>query len=121
MELKKEAVHYIAGFLVQEYKNFAAIVPVVHDQTPIHPQGRNGQFSVTNNKTLIMIGDRAQLQFQLSLSIIGYVGVYNLAFQSPRIDVSSVDYFVMKNCNLYVKLNLGMHVFYSMHHIILRR
>ena len=48
-----------------------------------------------------MIGDRAQLQFQLSLSNIGYVGVYNLTFQSPRIDVSSVDYFVMKNCNLY--------------------
>ena len=64
-------------------------------------QGRNGQFSVTSIKTLILIGDGAQLQFQLSLSNIGYVGVYSLAFQSPRIDVSSVDYFVMKNCNLY--------------------
>ena len=56
---------------------------------------------MTNIKTLIMIGDRAQLQFQLSLSNIGYVGVYSLAFQSSRIDVSSVDYFVMKNCSLY--------------------
>jgi hypothetical protein len=66
--------------------------------------GRNGQLSMTNIKTLIMIGDGAQLQFQLSLSNVGYVGVYNLTFQNSGIDIVNVDHFVMENCNLYDKI-----------------
>ena len=42
--------------------------------------GNPGRFSVANIETFIMIGDRAQLEFLLSLSNIGYVGIHNLTF-----------------------------------------
>ena len=56
---------------------------------------------VANIKRFALIGDRAQLQFQLSLSSIGEVRIHNLNFaNSPRIDVRNVQSFVMKNCTL---------------------
>ena len=57
--------------------------------------------SVANIKRFTMIGDGAQLQFQLSLSNIGDVRIYNLTFTDcPRIDVRNVQSFVMENCTL---------------------
>ena len=66
--------------------------------------GNPGRFSVTNIETFIMIGDRAQLEFLLSLSNIGYVGIHNLTFPETRnshgFDVRDVYHFVIENCIL---------------------
>ena len=65
-----------------------------------------GRFSVANIKTFTMIGDRAQLQFPLSLSNIGFVGIHNLSFQIPssqRFEVNNVQWrtvFCIKLQNL---------------------
>ena len=59
--------------------------------------------SVANIKRFTMIGIGAQLQFRLSLSNIGVVHIYNSTFtgtNSPRVDVRSVQSFVMENCTL---------------------
>lgn len=65
---------------------------------------RSSGFSVANIKTFIMIGDRTQLQFQLSLSNIGYVGMHNLSFlempSSSRLYIRDVHHFIMENCIL---------------------
>ena len=56
---------------------------VYHSTTLIFTFGnytRSSRFSVVNIKTFTMIGDEAQLQFQLSLSNIGYVGIMDLMF-----------------------------------------
>ena len=80
---------------------------VDHSTTLIFTPGNyslSGTFYVTNIKIFTMIGDSAQLQFPLSLSNIGYVGIHNLTFQIPsyqRFDVNNVHHFVMENCILY--------------------
>ena len=83
---------------------------VYHSTTLIFTPGnyslleRSGAFSVANIKTFIMIGDRAQLQFQLSLSNIGYVGIHNLSFPvTPNrygFYIQDVNYIMMENCIL---------------------
>jgi hypothetical protein len=57
---------------------------VYHYTTLIFTPGNYSDqlLSVTNVQTLILIGDGAQIQFPLSFSNVGYVGVYNLAFQT---------------------------------------
>ena len=81
---------------------------VYHSTTLIFTPGNYTRsdiiFSVANIKTFTMIGDGAQLQFQLSLSNIGYVGIHNLTFletpSSSGFDVHDVPYFIMENCIL---------------------
>ena len=79
-----------------------------HSTTLIFTPGNRttyyGRLSVVNIKTFIMIGDRAELEFQLSLSNIGYVRIHNLSFletsSSSGFDVRDVPYFIMENCIL---------------------
>ena len=80
---------------------------VDHSTTLIFTPGdyslRNGRgtFSVANIKRFTMIGDRANLQFRVSFSNIGYVSIKNLTFfGSIQIDVSNIQSFVMENCAL---------------------
>ena len=70
---------------------------------------------VANIKRFAMIGDGAQLQFQLSLSNIGEVRIHNLSFtNSPMIDVRNVQSFVMENCTLsQTSSSLGMSFYNS--------
>ena len=67
--------------------------------------GNPGRFSVANIETFRMIGDRAQLEFQLSLSNIGYVGIHDLTLRETRssygFDIRDVHHFVIENCILY--------------------
>ena len=70
---------------------------------------------VANIKRFAMIGDGAQLQFQLSLSNIGDVRIHNLSFtNSHMIDVRNVQSFVMENCTLsQTSSSLGMSFYNS--------
>ena len=58
---------------------------------------------MANVKRLTIIGDRAHLLFQLSISNIDYVGVHNLTLLDiySRIEIRNVKSFLMKNCTLF--------------------
>ena len=84
---------------------------VYHSTTLIFTPGNyslpenSGTFSVATINTFTMIGDRAQLQFKLSLSNIEYVGIHNLTFleTAPSISgfsIANVHYFIIENCIL---------------------
>ena len=70
--------------------------------TPGNYNYRSGRtFYVANIKSFTMIGDRARILFQLSISNIGYVGMHNLTFaNNPQVSVRNVQSFFMVNCAL---------------------
>ena len=75
-----------------------------HSTTLIFTSGEysRGTLSVANIKRFTMIGNGAQIQFSLTFSNIGEVGVHNLTLtgNNPTINVRNIQSFVMENCNL---------------------
>ena len=95
---------------------------VDHSTTLIFTPGsyqRYSTLSVANVRHFTMIGDGAHIQFGLSLSNIGYVGMHNLTFanrarssyyysrNNPTISIRNIRSFVMENCALSLSQNSG--------------